>query len=290
MRNKKVLLFYFIIILLFLTTLFYSCGYKNNTIRNDVKKRISYYIEEGTKYFNKGDINKAFTNYLDALNMAISINDLNSEFLVLTKILMIYIFKEDDLNCLIYIKKIEEIIKHEKERLSENEYYFYYYVKGDYYFFKKDFDNSLLFYNKALSSTKHDVNFAFIYNKISKVYIEIKNYDQATNFLIKAQKIAENKKAYNLLGDIYYNLAKIYYLTEKYSEALNYINKAFYADNINENVFGIFYDYLLISEIYEKINDKEKQLYYLSKAYHLAFYLNLEKYIKKIEEKLKNIN
>lgn len=289
MKGKKYINFISFLILFIFIFLFFSCSTKNYTIRNDIKKRINYYIEEGVKQFKKGDLNKSYTDLIDALNLSISIGDVRSEFIILTKILMIFIFKEDEVNCNIYIGKLNDIIKFEKDKLTNDEYYIYYYVIGDFHFYKREYENSLSSYNKALNYTKDNLNISFIYIKISKAYIEMIKYDEALIFLNKANHIGNKLKNYDILGDVYYNFAKIYFLKNKYNDALMYIKKALEFDNITENVVGIFFDYLLISEIYEKLNNFEIQKYYLIKALNLSIFLNIEKYTNLIYAKLEKI-
>jgi tetratricopeptide (TPR) repeat protein len=286
MRRKY--LYCFALCLILILFLFSSCSSKNYTIRNDIKKKISYYIEEGKKQFNKGDISKSLITFYDVLNMALSINDVRSEFIIYLNIFSIYIFKNDQNNLENISKKIDEILKFEKEKLSDEELFLYNYIYGDYYFIKNNYEISLQFYFNSLNLSKQKDKIAFINIKIGKVYIELKRYNDALKFLLEAKKIGEEIKYFNILGDCYYNLSKYYYLTKNYEEALIYIKKAFDADNINENVIGIFYDYLLAANIYKEMGFKENEKYYLYKALLLAIYLNLESYIKEIENLLRN--
>lgn len=283
---KYVNIFILIIILSTFSFVNISCSTKNYTLKNDIKKKIQFEISSGDNYFNSYQLDKALETYKKVLKKIYLINDLENEIIVNLKIAQIYILKGNYDSVNMQLKIIDEIINYCNK---ENVYFYYYQVYAQYEFSLKNLIKSLGYYEKCLKYIDNKKLIANIYNKIAKVYIEMKNFDEAENYLKKAIKINTSKKYFDGLGNNYYNLGRIQFYKKNYKLALFYLNKALENDRLNENVYGIFSDLNMIAEIYISSGEFEKAKFYLNESLKLAISTENKILIKIVKEKIEKI-
>jgi len=112
-----------------------------------------------------------------------------------------------------------------------------YYYSGLYYQKMGDNQKALGYYRKFLGSSIEDKLLrTFTYANLSDIYVDIKNFGKALNYIQKAEKSAptEPLKAY-----YYYKLARIYYLKgdiKKSRETLETFSKKFPKSSLTQTV------------------------------------------------------
>ena len=77
--------------------------------------------------------------------------------------------------------------------------------------------------NKKILGDEHISN-ASIYQVLSQVYLKMKEYDQAIDYLTQTRDLAENTfgSSSDQTVDVYSQLAKVYFKKGSYDEAIDY--------------------------------------------------------------------
>ena len=250
-KKKKI---YLVIFFVFTVLMIFSCSTKNYTIKNDIKKKIKQGIEQGDKYLNNNQFDRALDAYKQTLKLVYLVDDLDNLLIINLKIVDVYIIVDDK-------EKVEKQLNYCKDLYknysSEPVSFYYYLTVGNYLSYKKQYLDAIKNYKKALEFTKDKKLLALVYNRIGKNYIKINNLEQAEEFILKSLKINKSKKFYDGLADNYYNLGKIYYTKKDYENALDYLNQALVCDKINENISGILQDLLFLADIFIELKDFE---------------------------------
>ncbi|CCG52845.1 Probable hybrid two-component system sensor histidine kinase and response regulator receiver [Flavobacterium indicum GPTSA100-9 = DSM 17447] len=142
---------------------------------------------------------------------------------------------------------------------------------GNLYYFKfKDAIKGLYFYKKCYEISKRvdtPIDVAFSEINLADVYLELKQYQEAFNFLTLVQQKIQptdyeiGMSFYSLMGNYYemnhdFKKAEYYYL--KCINDFKYLNLAIHKAHQSDI-------YLLVSKFYEKKNDAVKSLNYLKK-------------------------
>lgn len=117
---------------------------------------------------------------------------------------------------------------------------------------KKDFENALKFYNKALEIDPTDITF---YNNIAAVYFEQKNYDECIKQCEKGIEIGrENRADFKLIAKALSRIGNSYRKLENYKQA-----KVFYEKAMSEHRTPEIKT--LLSEVEAKIKEDERRAY-----------------------------
>ncbi len=281
---KKRILINLIIIILFFS---FSCSAKNYTIKDEIKKEISYFIEDANKEFNKGDINEAIETYQKALTLAYSIDKTQYIIIIYLNLTEIYIFQEDFENSKFNLKQAAFLLKYENFPELDHKY-FYLYAK---YFYKmSNFSKALESVNRCYNYKASKRQTCNSYNLNGLILNNISEYEMALELFKKALKISKSKKYYDLIADNSYNIGNVYYLLKNYESALQYLLEALEADKINEYRPGILNDMLLIGRCYIKIENIDMARYYLNKALEISKRLEKKDYIKEIQRLLDSLS
>ncbi len=290
MKKIKKLVIILIIINLILLFLL-SCSTKNPTIRDDIKKKIDYSINEGLSYFQKNQIEKAINSFTQAYELATTIDDVDRIIRASLKLIEVYIFinqPDKAFPFLISAKKLAE--KEEIEKYFSPIFYFL----ARFYELKQDLDNAIAIYKEAINSAKNDLDKSIALNGLGLLFLKQKKFDDALLYLEKAYKINKKLKNYDQLSNNSFNMAICYFNKKDYDKSLQYALEALKYDKLSENSLNILEDCKLLAKIYEYLNNIETALYYITKALNIAQIIAkdqvqfLEEEQKRLESLLKN--
>ncbi len=132
------------------------------------------------------------------------------------------------------------------------------------------YDSAFYYVNKAIAynlPNKKMSALAVNYATLGRVYLEhFKQYDQALEYGLKAEKIAkEVNDQYDLTG-IYLLLGDVKMQQKKYPEALSFLKKSLILAQEVGITDHVGYTYKLLSEVYEQAGQSDSALFY-HKAY-----------------------
>jgi len=276
---KKTVLKYFLAILIFLITgcvIYLLKSPKNEPCtkgkysKTDIRKILnkadilfdSYRLDSSYYYFNKAqlfcDTNTDYIDYVYALTCMAAIEQIQGDFVAseisLTKTLP-------------YLKKIK------KPRFAANVYEQF----GANYYYTYDYNNSLLYYRKALHLKTSTYRKVVVLNSISQIYIKQKKIKLAENILTSLSKIKVIYKDDKYTND--HELARIFddvglcYQEQGKPEALEWYKKSLAIQLKLKDTYSLLYIYLHIAEFFQLSKPLEAQLY-AKKAYYLSNELN----------------
>lgn len=140
-------------------------------------------------------------------------------------------------------------------------------------------DSALHYANNALNIAQKTKDLKYISKAMESVgecYIELENFEKATNFFLDALRIEENLNNQIRIADLSDDMGYIYYLMERFEPSLNYYSKAL-------NIYVLNNDSLSISRVLSHIgnlhnsrqycekrtNDQMKQDFETAISYHL---------------------
>lgn len=133
------------------------------------------------------------------------------------------------------------------------------------------FEYALKIY-RLLIKTKKDENLIWILIDLGNIFYGQNDYENAQNFYQKAENIALNEKKYHQLAVIHLNYALIHSKRKSYQEALREMRISNSFRLKSENIKMISDNYIKMSEIYLKIDQKDSCLYYLKQAQFIYKY------------------
>jgi len=265
--KKSALIILYLIFVLILFLIIFSCTTKNPTIRNEIKKRIDYTINQGTGYFQNNQIEKALASFTEAYELAISIDDIERIIKSSLKLIEVYIFLNQPDKAFPLLTSCKKIAEKEK---MQNYYSPIFYFFAKYYELKQNMDNAIAMYKEAIAKANKDIDKAIALNGLGLLYLRQKNYDNALTYFNEAYKINKKLKNYDQLANNSYNIAQCYLNKKEFSKSLDYALEALDYDKITENPYNILDDCKLLAKIYEYLNNIESAIYYITKALNIA--------------------
>lgn len=123
---------------------------------------------------------------------------------------------------------------------------------GNEFYKKKDFDNALLHYNKAIQHDPADITF---YTNVAAVFFEQKEYEKCVKECEKAIEIGrENRADYKLIAKAFTRIGNAYKKMEQWKLAKTYYEKSMSEHRTPEIK-------TLLSEVEKKIVEEERKAY-----------------------------
>lgn len=116
-----------------------------------------------------------------------------------------------------------------------------------------DFDNAILYYNKALDFTKDELPKTIIKNNIAGIYMDKADYQKAIAILLplsQKKEVIDNPEHY---ARVLSNLGRCYFKTGN-SKSLNYLNQSLAIRKKINDDFGLTTAYNNLSEYYKETN------------------------------------
>lgn len=270
--------------------LFFGCGSKDTTIKNQVKSNIEEFKKTGYSFYRKGNINNAIEYFKRGIELAYSVDSTYQLVELYCALGDIYLSIGDVENASNNIFTAEKIEKYERSRnsftvlISIAKYYSKLFDKTK----NENFiEKSESYFEMAKKNIQTDEDWAVYHNNFGKLMMKLNNYSIALQNFEKAIKINESKKNFLGAADNFYNIGILYERTGEYEKALFNYKKALQNDKLVENSDGIYMDNKKIALMYSKLGNKEMAKYYFEKARLVAISLNNKEYVEEIEKMMK---
>ena len=151
---------------------------------------------------------------------------------------------------------------------------------GTAYGYERDFDNSLINFNKSLAilkTTKDKTAISKTYFNIGLIYYYTAKYDLAIQQYIEALKLLESIKDTQTLPNIYNGLSGMYKEIRNYNEALNYGQKALKLFSQNKDSVGIASALNNVGNVYDYQNKLDEALDYYRKSMRMKELIKMER-------------
>ncbi|MFA6129886.1 MAG: tetratricopeptide repeat protein [Candidatus Omnitrophota bacterium] len=201
---------------------------------NNNKHLIQAYIKLGWFYQMDGQYTKAWEFYDKAMNLSRRLNDKTNEAVVLRKLAVWHIDKNN------FDQALDLLTKSVSINLERS----------------GNFENSR--------------NLACDYFDIGLVFVNKNDYAAAENFYEKSRKIFERLNLKNELSDCYFNLGEIYLFEKEYGRALDYYFRGLKIDQEQNNKVNLSGGYNMIGELYMEIDDLAKAEKYFKDSAKLS--------------------
>lgn len=166
-----------------------------------------------------------------------------------------------------YLKAIEEVKKTKDYQLA----HLIYSSIGNIYLYNSLHEYALQMFKQSLhyarlSENKNYVCSAYYY--LGKVHSVLFNFDNSIKYYKEAIQTADTLHNYNVLINGMNEIAGVYTETKDYQSALSYAKKALRLKEIIElpTKKGLEQSFLVIGDIYRRINKTDSAYYYLNKA------------------------
>lgn len=248
----------------------FSCGAKNATVREAVKKKISDSQTIGVNEFKKGNYSSAKLFLESALKDAYSIDNVEGMAEAMQNLSEVHLKLGNNTEASNYIFRAKNLS--EREGLTND--FSLLLTIGKYYdktaAGEADYGKAMENFQAALSCAKTDLEKALIYNSIGITRMKLNRLDEAADWFEKSRAINESGRIYDTLADNYFNLGEVSERKNDFQGAVGYYMKALQYDKIAEKSDGIVEDLKKIGIVYSKLNDNDKAYYYLNRAFHSA--------------------
>ncbi|MBK7182360.1 MAG: tetratricopeptide repeat protein [Bacteroidetes bacterium] len=151
---------------------------------------------------------------------------------------------------------------------------------GTAYGYERDFDNSLVNFNKSLAilkTTKDKTAISKTYFNIGLIYYYTAKYDLAIQQYIEALKLLESIKDTQTLPNIYNGLSGMYKEIRNYDEALNYGQKALKLFSQNKDSVGMASALNNVGNVYDYQNKLDEALDNYRKSMRMKELIKMER-------------
>lgn len=258
------------LIILAAISLFCACGTKNPTVRDTVKKKIGDSQTVGVNEFKKGNYASAKLFLESALKDAYTIDNVEGMVDAMQNLAEVHLRLDNFNDASNYIFRAKAVC--EEEGLGSQ--FAVLQTIGKYYdktaAGAADHEKAMQAYRTALTLARSDQEKALVYNSIGIASMKRNKLDDATEWFTKSRDINEAGKVYDTLADNYFNLGEVSERKGDNQGALLNYQKALQNDKIAEKSDGIVDDLKKIGTVYSRLNDRNKALFYLNRAYNSA--------------------
>lgn len=258
------------VFILIAVLLLFSCGSKNPTVRDTVKKKIADSQTIGVNEFKKGNYSSAKLFLESALKDAIAIDNVEGMVDAMQNLAEVHLKLGNYSDASNYVFRAKALS--DEEALSND--FSVLHTVGKYYDKtadgEPDLERAMTTFRSALSLAKTDQEKALVYNSIGITAMKLGRLDEAADWFKKSKDINEAGRVYDTLADNYFNLGEVSGKKGDHKGALDYYLKALNNDKIAEKSDGIVDDLKKIGTEYSKLNDRSKALFYLNRALNTA--------------------
>lgn len=262
-----------------------SCGSKNPTVRDTVKKKVSDNRTIGVEEFKKGNYSSARLFLEQALKDAYSVDSVEGMVSALQNLAEVHLKLGNFADASNAVFRAREL--NEREGLSED--FAVLLTIGKYFERINRTDLSLQFFEQALQTAKKDEDRALVQNSIGIVKIRQGLLDEAENWVRKSLAVNESKKIHNTLADNYFNLGEIYDKKGDTRNALSNYLLALRHDKISEKSDGIIEDLKRIGQMHQKLGDSPAAVYYYQRALNASEAMGYKSETEAIQQLIKDL-
>jgi len=152
-----------------------------------------------------------------------------------------------------------------------NDYSDFYNNIGSIYLDIHDYNRSIIYFNRALKYVqKKSANNSIMMINLAETYVYKEDYEKAIDYLEKGEAILKENQADFLSAYLDSAYGKYYKGIKKYRDAIASIKKSNTIYEQTNAKYRSISNYILLSEIHTLTEDREKEIYFLSKAFSLA--------------------
>lgn len=206
--------------------------------KNDKKNLISAYTGIGWIYHQQGQYTKAFDFYSQALNLSLESKDKLNEAVVLRKMAILHIDREE------YDKALELLTKSSEINREKKHIY------------------------------QHRYNLACDYFDIGLLFTDKDDLTAAKGFYKKSLKLFSQLKLKHELSDYYFNLGEISRFEKRYQQALGLYYKGLSIDENLGDIINLASDYEMIGELYLEMGNFNNSSECFDKAVSILIGIN----------------
>ncbi len=227
---------------------------KEETIPDYLCAKAHYYHAVGLS--ERNDITGACEHYLKALEYMSETKTKDYDktrfiFLIYTRLGELFLSEE---YCDIAIDKFRHALKYAKQ-LNNNSIANILKLIGNTYQLTGNTDSSLFYFNESLKASSNDINKLDIEKNIAQILFDNGDKDSAyaiiKNNLNKIDDYSPKYSYYSILGEFYYH-------EKQYDSAIYYLERGFE----DQHFYIKFYTSVMLSEIYDSLQNDEKKTYY----------------------------
>lgn len=182
-------------------------------------------VQAAEKYEAESDLYNAAFCYSNAVKIAREVHDNNRLPELLLSYGLVLNYLGDYSEALMCLEEAEDLLPADDNYLRGRIMSSY----GSIYFFMGKLDESLTYYNKALSFAKEmgsDLGISISLNNVGCVYEEIKEYDKAIEMFNQSLVLQDKLQDSATICNTYYNVALCYYLMGNSDEAYLYFERS----------------------------------------------------------------
>jgi len=214
-------------------------------------------------YYNESNPELALDYAFDALGQARLENNKVKTGNAFSVIATAYSIKPDFDTALIYIDSAIRL-----SEISENEAFKAKCLnkKGIIYYKQSDYQQALLCFNSAVTNSDDSMFIAQCYSNIGSIYVNLGNYNTASDYYFKALKINETNNFKEGIADVYLNIANVFIQLEEYDAALDFQLKSLQYFIENDYNTEIGYCLSNIGLVYLELQEIDTALYYFNRA------------------------
>jgi len=138
--------------------------------------------------------------------------------------------------------------------------------KGIIFYKKSDYQQALHYFNSAIKNSSDSMFIAQAYSNIGSIYLNLGNYNIASEYYFKALRINEKNNYQEGIADVYLNMANVYIALEEYAAALDFQFKAlqYFIENNYKTETG--YCLSNIGLVYFELDEIDTALHYFKRA------------------------
>jgi tetratricopeptide (TPR) repeat protein len=214
----------------------------------------------GNYYLNQAGA--SIDNYLKALDVFKSINDLRAQAKVLNNIGNLYLDNNND-KALEYLKSALAITQNISDPGLKASLYM---NIGNVYYRKKSYNQALTYYDKSnviFSSLQDSVNLVQVLQNRGVIYYNLHQYDMAEKLLLAANKAGKERDLNKPVASTNLTLAALYIAQGKFDEAGRVVQEGLaYAKVLKDEKLSNDYNYT-VYQLESKRKNYEKALFYL---------------------------
>lgn len=287
------------ILIITICGLIFSCSSQpKRTMKvSSIYKQSADRREQGNSFLTNGQYVLAESSFLDAYNLALSINDFSLLAQIKFSQISLLLTRNNSLQTEAQIENHKNSIEHLQEAIifsnnsADSELLLaicdLYKIYIDLTFNQSNDDSITKIMNMQKILSKDPYYQAFSHQILAKIYRSQNNLVEAEKEYLEAAKLHEKNRYLFEIGNDWYSKAQMCSLQGKKEDAINDLTQALYFDKLAENTTCIASDYLALAIVLEKHGttekDKANMLFYADQAKKIASTNNLTQIVDKAD-------
>ncbi|NNL81798.1 MAG: response regulator [Winogradskyella sp.] len=261
---------YYIFVLLALTILSVHAQSEGTEDVDLLQLRLENFVDQARLESDRGDYYKAQANLNNALEIAKRIGDKKYQGVIHTKIAKVQSLVDEPEDAIMSLTQAS-LIQQEIEDYANLA--ITYNLRGVIHSNKNDYQTALDYFKSAktkFEEEKLEEYIADVTLNEAKVYLKLKNYDEAKDHLEQTIILSKKYNQNRILSNALIQNAKVYSAQNNASMALKQAKEGLNIALANNHLENINDGYLTLSDIYEKNEDYKNSFAYIKKHIELS--------------------